>query len=448
MKLTERMRVARSRRSAIVVTVVVCAMAAGALVLGSIRAALVAGGPAACAISGASGATGTTRYAVTNVKGNDSTDDRAGIQSAIDRASSGGGGIVTLPAGTLLVNGPIIVKKKVRLEGLGANTTVVKAGPAFMSSSGPYKGHPLITTSTATDVTIANLTADQSGDTLNGNASGRLAEYLIDIRWSSNALVTGVVTKNPFTYSIAAASSKRFCILNNNVSASTGGLYNQLDGIHILNSSFGDVVGNTIDQGLVPDGDDALVAHTINGSVHDLSYVGNKARGGGIYGHGMQFALSSDTDQIYNITISGNEIWGSPAGIVTGYYGKNGAVHDVAITGNYFHDNSNYAVSITGRPYNVSITANQTCRSQGFTVTPGPGNIVGPHDQYILDSRVGSVGNCPTRGIAQRAHDARVINLELRTIPRGPAYPAPVGGPGSLSRELFPLTGGVRHVRA
>ena len=211
MKLTERMRVARSRRSAIVVTVVVCAMAAGALVLGSIRAALVAGGPAACAISGASGATGTTRYAVADVRANDSTDDRAGIQSAIDRASSGGGGIVTLPAGTLLVNAPIIVKKKVRLEGLGANTTVVKAGPAFMSSSGPYKGHPLITTSTATDVTIANLTADQSGDTLNGNASGRLAEYLIDIRWSSNALVTGVVTKNPFTYSIAAASSKRFC---------------------------------------------------------------------------------------------------------------------------------------------------------------------------------------------------------------------------------------------
>ena len=376
MKLTERIRVARSRRSAIVVTVVVCAMAAGALVLGSIRAGLVAG-PAACAISGASGATGTTRYAVTDVRANDSTDDRAGIQSAIDRASSGGGGIVTLPAGTLLVNGPIIVKKKVRLEGLGANTTVVKAGPAFMSSSGPYKGHPLITTSTATDVTIANLTADQSGDTLNGNASGRLAEYLIDIRWSSNALVTGVVTKNPFTYSIAAASSKRFCILNNNVSASTGGLYNQLDGIHILNSSFGDVVGNTVDQGLVPDGDDALVAHTINGTVHDVRYVDNKIRGGGIFGHGMQFALSSDTDQIYNITISGNEIWGSPAGIMTGYYGgKVGSVHDVTITGNYFHDNSNYAVSITGRPYNVSITANQTCRSQGFTVTPGPGNLV------------------------------------------------------------------------
>ena len=91
----------------------------------------------------------------------------------------------------------------------------------------------------------------------------------------------------------------------------------------------------------------------------------------------MQFALSSDTDQIYNITISGNEIWGSPAGIMTGYYGgKVGSVHDVTITGNYFHDNSNYAVSITGRPYNVSVTANQTSRSQGFTVTPGPGNLV------------------------------------------------------------------------
>jgi|GEM_PF-6539952 len=89
----------------------------------------------------------------------------------------------------------------------------------------------------------------------------------------------------------------------------------------------------------------------------------------------MQFALSRDTDQIYNITISGNEIWGSPAGIITAYYGKNGVVHDIAITGNYFHDNSNYAVSITGRPYKVKITANQTCRSQGFNVTRRPGNL-------------------------------------------------------------------------
>jgi len=207
------------------VSAVVSVMAAGALTVAVAPAALAAVGPAACAISGAAGATGTTRYAVTNVKANDSTDDRAGIQAAIDRASSGGGGIVTLPAGTLLVNAPIIVKKKVRLEGLGADSTVVKAGPAFMSSWGPVKGHPLITTYTATDVTIANLTADHSGDTLNGNAGGRLAEYLIDIRWSTNVLVTGVVTKNPFTYSIAAASSKRFCILNNNVSASTGGIY-------------------------------------------------------------------------------------------------------------------------------------------------------------------------------------------------------------------------------
>src|SRR5664279_3369253 len=128
------------------VSAVVSVMAAGALTVAVAPAALAAVGPAACAISGAAGATGTTRYAVTNVKGNDSTDDRAGIQAAIDRASSGGGGIVTLPAGTLLVNAPIIVKKKVRLEGLGADSTVVKAGPAFMASSGPYKGHPLITT--------------------------------------------------------------------------------------------------------------------------------------------------------------------------------------------------------------------------------------------------------------------------------------------------------------
>lgn len=340
-------------------------------------------GPAAaaampeCVVSRATGATATANFAVSGATPDDATDDGPPIQAAIDRASVTGGGVVTLPAGTLLVNAPLTVKRNVTLQGRGAST-VVKAGPRFLTRSGPFGGYPLITTNGAVNVTVANLTADHSGNTLNGNVRGRLNEYLVDIRWSRNVVVRGVTTRNPFTYSIVAASSKQFCILENRTSSTTRGRYDQLDGIHILNSSFGDVVGNVVDQGAggaTGDGDDGLVAHTMNGAVHDVRYVGNKVRGGR-HGHGMQFALSATTDQIYNITVADNEFWGSPAGIITGYYGAAGLVRSVAITGNNFHHNDRNAVRITGRPSEVAVTNNRSCASGPLTVVAGPGNVI------------------------------------------------------------------------
>lgn len=354
--------------------VALATVVSGLLGAGVADAAAVPG----CDISQATGATATTVYQATGASPNDATDDRNAIQAAVNRASAAGGGIVSLPTGTFLVSGAITVKSNVALKGQGAGT-VIKAGPNFLSSIGPYRGRPLITTNRGVNVTIADLTADQSGDTLNGNVTGRLNEYLVDIRWSSNAVVSGVTTKNPFTYSIVAASSKRFCIVNSATSTRTQGRYNQLDGIHILNSSFGDVVRNTVDQGAggpTGDGDDGLVAHTMDGgSVHDVRYVGNKVRGGR-HGHGMQFALSTTSDQVYNVTVSGNEIWGSPAGIITGYYNSDGLVRDVSITGNNFHDNARNGVRITGRPTNVKVTNNRACATGSLTVVAGAGNVV------------------------------------------------------------------------
>jgi polygalacturonase len=367
--------VARLRRFHVLVAVTATVLSSFAVGVGTAGAVVVP--PPECVISAATGATGTTAYPAVGAVADDAIDDRAFIQRAIDRASAAGGGVVTLPKGKLLVNAPVKLKRNVSLKGLGA-ATVVKAGPTFLASFGPFGGHPLITTNGAVNVTIANLTADQSGDTLNGNVRGRLTEYLIDIRWSTNALVTGVTTKNPYTYSIVAASSKRFCIVGNNTSSTTQGKYDQLDGIHILNSSLGDVVRNTVDQGAGGpngDGDDGLVAHTMNGAVHDVRYVQNKVRGGR-HGHGMQFALSATSDQVYNITVTDNEIWGSPAGIITGYYGASGLVRDVAITRNNFHDNARNAVRITGRPSNVKVTMNRNCASGSLTVVAGSGNVV------------------------------------------------------------------------
>ncbi|MFP3525826.1 hypothetical protein SB912_25405, partial [Pantoea sp. SIMBA_072] len=78
---------------------------------------------------------------------------------------------------------------------------MLKATSRFLKAKGPLGGHPLITTNGSQNVTIADLTADQSGDVIDGNVSGRLKEYLVDVRNSTNAVVEGVATKNPFTYS-------------------------------------------------------------------------------------------------------------------------------------------------------------------------------------------------------------------------------------------------------
>jgi len=332
-----------------------------------------------CVISRAIGSTASAQFPPTGATANDSTDDTTAIQAAINRAGNAGGGVVLLPAGTFILNGHLVLKSGVNLSGTGPGT-VLKAGPQFLSSTGPAGGYPVVTTAGASDVTIANLTADQSGDTLNGNLPARLDEYLIDVRNSSNALVMGVQTKNPFTYSIVAVGADHFCITGSGTYSATQGRYDQLDGIHILNASFGDVVNNNIDQGAggpTGDGDDALVAHTLGGTVHDIRYANNKARSGQ-RGDGMQFALTDSTDAIYNITLSRNEFYGSPGGIVTGLYGsgKDALVHDVSITGNFFHDNANNAVSMTGHLWNIGVTNNNACRSNGFAVGPGNGNIM------------------------------------------------------------------------
>ena len=334
--------------------------------------------PLSCTMGGATGSTASQVFPV-NAIPNDATDDTNAIQTAINNASSAGGGVVTLSAGTYLTNKHLLLKSNVKLQGLGSQT-VIKAGTSFMNTAGPFGGYPLITSNGASNVTIANLTADQSGDTLNGNVGTRLTEYLIDIRYTTNAVVDGVSTRNPFTYSIAVVESTKFCVKNSNTLVATNGKYNQLDGIHILNSSFGDVISNTVDQRVGADGDDGLVAHTINGSVHDVTYAGNKVRGGS-HGAAMQFAYTASTDQIYNILVQSNEFWGSPRGMWTGTYGTPGTSHHVTIggdsaKGNYFHDNSGNAVDFTGSLSYIIVTHNRACNSGIFSVGAGTGNVV------------------------------------------------------------------------
>jgi len=309
---------------------------------------------------------------------NSSRDDFNAIQNAIDKAGRLGGGVVALPAGTFIINRHLVLKKNVKLTGVGP-ATVIKAGPHFMSTQEPGGGYSIITTAGAADTTVADLTADQSGNTLDGKVRGRLSGYAVEGRDSSNVVIDGVYIRNPFTYSIAIVRSTNFCVANSHTQvAATSGRYNQLDGIHILDSNSGKVINN-----FVQSGDDGLVAHTISAPVHDVLYANNRVRGGS-NADGMQLAVGNFP--IYGITVEDNNFFGSRFGIRTGYYdNRTGGVSNISISGNYIHrlarGKKSPAIEIggfggLGPIKDVTIANNRACGVGTITVSPGPGNVM------------------------------------------------------------------------
>ncbi len=324
----------------------------------------------------AKGSDATTNVRVAGVSTDGSRDDYAAIQGAINAAGRRGGGVVALPAGTFMINGHLILRNNVTLTGAGP-ATVIKAGPEFLSSQGPGGGYPVISTAGASDTTIANLTVDQSGNSLNGNVAGRLNSYVVEGRNSSNVVVDGVYIRQPFTYSIAMVGTTDFCVENSNILVTTSKRYNQLDGIHILDSSDGEVINNTVESG-----DDALVAHTIGAPVHNILYANNIVYGGRTDA-GMQIAVGDFP--VYDIKVEDNDFYGSLFGIHVRYYGGgSGALYDVTISRNYLYDlptgsrSPGIYIENSGgaRISNVAVTQNRMCRAGIIIVRPGSGDVV------------------------------------------------------------------------
>ena len=136
-------------------SVVGCSNAGGRGEIGSI----VAGNDFKCV---ATGSAATRHVAVSGLIGHSSADDFSAIQDAINVAGRDGGGIVSLPAGTFVIENHLMIRDNVELKGAGPRT-VIKAGPGFMRFQGPGGGYPIITTDGARNVTVADLTAHQSG---------------------------------------------------------------------------------------------------------------------------------------------------------------------------------------------------------------------------------------------------------------------------------------------
>ncbi|MEZ0490923.1 glycosyl hydrolase family 28-related protein [Kineococcus sp. TBRC 1896] len=288
------------------------------------------------------------------------------MQAAIEVAHAGGGGVVRLSRGTYLTEAPIRLRSGVALRGDGSGT-VLKAGPDFLSRTGPHGGHPLLTTEGADDVTIAALTADHSGDALDADVPGRLVEYLVDGRHSENLLLEEVTTCNPFTYSIAIVGSSRFSVRGCRTSVSTSGRYTQLDGIHVLGSRYGEVIGNDVDQGGGDDGDDGLVAHTITQPCHDVVFRDNRVRGGR-HGSAMQLAVGGAT--LHDVVVRNNFFYDSPRGLRSGQWSAGGMLRRVivggdAAGGNAFWNNGGAAVDFAEVPTEDVVVSHNTSVASG-----------------------------------------------------------------------------------
>jgi len=258
------------------------------------------------------------------------------IQSAINNASSAGGGVVLLGAGTYQLDRRLTMASGVELEGAGEDSTTLQMEAANTG---------VITTGGASNTTVADLTVDQNGQNLNSTSGGgNPGYYEVMIDGGTNNIVQQVQLINPVNYMLDEDNNaSAFCMRDNTIivngsgSKYTNNTYANLDGIHIDGGTNGDILDNYVDEreNGATDGDDALVAQSYTANQSYVEFIDNVARGGN-NGDCMQFALGPDS--ISNDTVSGNELWGCPFGIRTGGYATSGSITNTTIADNNIHN--------------------------------------------------------------------------------------------------------------
>jgi polygalacturonase len=276
--------------------------------------------------------------------GNGSTNDATALQNALTAAGTAGGGIVYLPPGTYQVAKYLLIPSNVTLMGAGMGVSILRSAGATLRTAGGVApdggGYSMLqaTGTTRVNIAIQDLTVDgnESADRTALAASGvRLNSYLVDMRTVTGLRIERVATRNTWTYNMVAFNCFDVEITGCDVrDPGTTGVYDQLDGIHMLGSSRVRVHHNKVDNRIGGDADDAVAVHVISGSnaITDVQVEHNILRGG-VNGNGVQVA--GDTVAISHVTISDNTIYDS-FGITSQWFSSSGgaAIRHLTIKGN------------------------------------------------------------------------------------------------------------------
>ena len=215
---------------------------------------------------------GGTFYAVSyGVRADTGTDQRSGVQAAIDAAAAAGGGVVVLPAGVIDVAGStastfsgrtasLFLKAGVTLRGAGMYATTIRQMDGANSD--------VIITDRVTplvkDVAIEDLTID--GNSPNQDPA-RPEGFNIWINSVEGLRLRGVRSVDPAAFGIRIEKCRR--VLCSEVSANHAAASNA-DGVHFLDTSQVVVTGMDI----VTRGDDGFIITAAGESVSNYSVKG------------------------------------------------------------------------------------------------------------------------------------------------------------------------------
>jgi polygalacturonase len=264
------------------------------------------------------------------------------IQAALNAAAAAGGGVVLVPAGLYIISQILQIGSGVALQGAGMGVTTIRAANGFSPSQvGGLNGLTVLVVAGnagGSNIVISGLTFD--GNQANISSFPGWADegdsHCLDLRNVDNLQISGIEIINAIRYSMfivqCTHSYVSFCRIISGQELLASGRTQQ-DGIHLSGCRWCVVADNNVDTGTTAGvGDDAicLQALTLGAPVTDITVTGNVLRGGA-----RGITLVPYLDSIQNVTIAGNDIYGTQDdGILFNVTSSGPTCSNVTIMGN------------------------------------------------------------------------------------------------------------------
>ena len=309
------------------------------------------------------------------------------IQAALNAAAAAGGGVVQVPAGLYIISQILQIGSGVTLQGAGMGVTTIQAANGFSPSQvGGLNGLTVLVVANnagGSNIVITGLTFDGNQANI-ANFPGWADQgdsHCLDLRNVDNLQISGIEIINAIRYSMFIVqcmhSYVSLCrIISGQESLASG--RTQQDGIHLAGCRWCVVADNNVDTGTTAGvGDDAicLQALTSGAPVTDIIVTGNVLRSGA-----RGITLVPYLDSIKNVTITGNDIYGTQDdGILFNVTSSGPTCSNVTIMGNTLA-----GIAASGNGHGINL--------QSIT-TPGYQNVV------ISGNTVSSFANSTGFGI-------------------------------------------------